>query len=221
MRRPSSRCRAAPRIPRGSRSVPAGSVPGLEQHHQIGPARERPPLRPARAPASSSARRASRAHAARTAGQIRPHADLGRPSAPPRRCACSRCSGTGCRRARPDLLVGGGSDARSSRLTAASTMPGVQMPHCAPPCSRNACCTACSTSASATPSIVVISAPSACTTAQAAVHELAVHEHRAGAALAFAAALLGAGRVSAATRRAARRAAAAIGCACELTPAIR
>src|SRR5229473_773968 len=29
---------------------------------------------------------------------------------------------------------------RSSRFTAARTIPGVQMPHCAPPHSMNACC---------------------------------------------------------------------------------
>src|SRR5260221_417993 len=36
------------------------------------------------------------------------------------------------------------------------------MPHCAPPCARNACCTALNVPASATPSIVQIFVPSAC-----------------------------------------------------------
>src|SRR5688572_13254867 len=49
---------------------------------------------------------------------------------------------------------------RSSRSTAVSTIPGVQIPHCAPPYSMNACCTACSSSSFATPSIVLISLPS-------------------------------------------------------------
>jgi hypothetical protein len=43
-------------------------------------------------------------------------------------------------------------------------MPGVQIPHCAPPCVMNACCTACNVSPIAKPSIVRISAPSACKT---------------------------------------------------------
>src|SRR5665213_1147206 len=47
---------------------------------------------------------------------------------------------------------------------AARIMPGVQMPHCAAPYSRNARWTACSVSPLATPSIVVIEAPSTCNT---------------------------------------------------------
>src|SRR5580698_1508420 len=43
-------------------------------------------------------------------------------------------------------------------------MPGVQMPHWAPPYSRNACWTALSLSPLATPSMVVIDAPSTCST---------------------------------------------------------
>ena len=86
-------------------------------------------------------------------------------------------------------------------------MPGVQMPHCAPPWSTNACCTACSRSAGREPSMVVIDAPVALRERhEAAVDELAVEQHRARAALAFAAAFLGAGE--AAAPRAARRAAA-------------
>src|ERR1041384_3885536 len=48
---------------------------------------------------------------------------------------------------------------RCNRSTAASTIPGVQIPHCAPPCSMNDCCTSWSWSLRATPSIVVISDP--------------------------------------------------------------
>ncbi len=43
-------------------------------------------------------------------------------------------------------------------------MPGVQIPHCAPPCSRKDCWTASRAPAWATPSIVRIFAPSACST---------------------------------------------------------
>src|SRR5580704_5506477 len=46
---------------------------------------------------------------------------------------------------------------------AARIMPGVQIPHCAPPCSRKACCNGCRCSL-ATPSIVRMSVPSACNT---------------------------------------------------------
>ena len=42
-------------------------------------------------------------------------------------------------------------------------MPGVQNPHCRPCSSRNASCSGCSVPLSASPSIVVMSAPSACT----------------------------------------------------------
>ena len=66
----------------------------------------------------------------------------GRRARPLRRSACSRCSGTGCRRARCGCRRASAAALRSSSDTAASTMPGVQMPHCAPPCSMNASCTA-------------------------------------------------------------------------------
>src|SRR5712692_5456952 len=51
---------------------------------------------------------------------------------------------------------------RSSRFTAAITIPGVQMPHCAPPQAMNASCTACNWSPLAMPSMVLILQPSAC-----------------------------------------------------------
>ena len=71
-------------------------------------------------------------------------------------------------------------------------MPGVQMPHCAPPCSTNARCSGCSPPS---PSIVVTRAPWTCATGTR--HEFTGSpstEHRARAALAFAAAFLGAGQ---------------------------
>src|SRR5208282_3238735 len=50
----------------------------------------------------------------------------------------------------------------ANKFTAAKIIPGVQIPHCAPPCVMNACCTACNDPPQATPSIVRIFAPSAC-----------------------------------------------------------
>src|SRR6266849_898846 len=51
---------------------------------------------------------------------------------------------------------------RSTRFTAARIMPGVQIPHCALPQAMNASWTACNRSPSATPSLVRIVVPSAC-----------------------------------------------------------
>src|SRR6266849_846678 len=51
---------------------------------------------------------------------------------------------------------------RSTRFTAARIMPGVQIPHCALPQAMNASWTACNRSPSATPSMVRIVVPSAC-----------------------------------------------------------
>ena len=101
----------------------------------------------------------------------------------------SRCSGTGCRRGRSASRA---SDGFGPSATAAMIIPGVQMPHCAPPCSTNA---RCSGWRPPSPSIVVTRVPATCASGhQARVHRHAVDQHRAGAALPFAAAFLGAGQ---------------------------
>ena len=74
-------------------------------------------------------------------------------------------------------------------------MPGVQKPHCRPWLSLNAACIGCSVpSGCATPSIVMMSAPSAC---MATIEQLLIARpfmmHGAGAALRGVAADVGAG----------------------------
>src|SRR4030095_7013444 len=59
---------------------------------------------------------------------------------------------------------------RSSSAFTEIMYPGVQSPHCTAPVSMKACCTGCSLSPSATPSMVVISAPLA--SAARVTHEL-------------------------------------------------
>src|SRR5215472_16006459 len=56
------------------------------------------------------------------------------------------------------------------RLTAASTMPGVQNPHCSPCSARKARWTGCSSPGGARPSVVTTSCPAACTVST--VHDL-------------------------------------------------
>ena len=83
---------------------------------------------------------------------------------PRRGCPGSPCSGTGCPRApsRISSSVGFGWSRRNAVTD--TTKPGVQKPHCRPWWSRNAACTGeSSRRATPMPSIVVTSAPSACT----------------------------------------------------------
>ena len=60
----------------------------------------------------------------------------------PRRSWCSRCSGTGCRRSPRGSRRRPARRRRRGRRVAAISIPGVQMPHWAPPVSRNAACSA-------------------------------------------------------------------------------
>ena len=74
-------------------------------------------------------------------------------------------------------------------------MPGVQKPHCVPPCSTSACCSGCSCAAGGQPlDGDDVAARRLQRQHQAGVDRRAVHQHRAGAAVAVAAALLGAGQ---------------------------
>ena len=95
---------------------------------------------------------------------------------------------------RISAMVGCG--VRSSSCAAAISMPGVQMPHCAPPQSRNACCNRCSVPLVRQPfNRLNLSSLGLQHRHQAAVHQLAVHAHRARAAFAFAASFLGSRQV--------------------------
>ena len=120
----------------------------------------------------------------------------------PRRSWCSRCSGTGCRRSPRGSPPRPRSRRPRDRRGRPSACPGVQMPHWAPPVTRNAAWSGSSATASpaslagaASPSTVRIVAPS---TWQIGTRQASTgapsSEHRAGAALALAAALLGAGQ---------------------------
>ena len=60
--------------------------------------------------------------------------------APHRRSCGSRCSGTARLPGRPAPAPCVGSGWRASTSAAAISMPGVQIPHCAAPCARKACC---------------------------------------------------------------------------------
>ena len=184
----------------------AGQRPGFEQHHQIGASGKRPAARVLREhledgradfPAPGDRTRADSPHLLftlrrrRSALAGRRVAVAAAARAPPRRCACIRCTGRDSRRAlhappvRPDWA-----SARAASPPRGSS-PGVQMPHCAPPYAMKASCTACRRSPSATPSIVTMTDPSACSERhEAAVHEPAVERDRARAAFPFAASFL-------------------------------
>ena len=69
-----------------------------------------------------------------------------------------------------DLFVASDSGSARSSSCVARIMPGVQKPHCSPCLSQNASCSGCSVPSGASPSMVVIDAPSACTARQ--VHDL-------------------------------------------------
>ena len=116
------------------------------------------------APAGEEARilHAHHARADVAAGHRAPAASAP-PCARPRRCQRSRCSGRRCRRGGRGSRRRSGPASSSSRALAASSIPGVQNPHCSPWQARNASWMGCSPSASASPSTVSTSAPSACT----------------------------------------------------------
>ena len=97
------------------------------------------------------------------------------PRSPRRRSVDSRCTGRCCRRAargsaRAPRLRRRASRPRSTTYDAHTAMPGVQMPHCAPPQRTSSRCTACNTSPCASPSTVVTLRPSHCPAATR--HEL-------------------------------------------------
>ena len=74
-------------------------------------------------------------------------------------------------------------------------MPGVQKPHCVPPCSTSACCSGCSSPPADKPlDGGDVAARRLQRQHQAGIDRRAVHQHRAGAAVAVAAAFLGAGQ---------------------------
>ena len=83
-----------------------------------------------------------------------------------------------------------------SSPTAPRIMPGVHQPHCMASASMNASCTGCSLPSGARPSMVTIRLPAAGPDLRdARAVGCAVDQHRAGGALAFAAAVLGSGEV--------------------------
>jgi hypothetical protein len=85
------------------------------------------------------------------------------------------------------------------------TMPGVQMPHCAPPHLRNACCTGCRRRPGKPLDGAQRSSLGLEHRNQAAVHQLAIQQHGAGTALSFAAALLGSGKAQWVRKTSSRR----------------
>ena len=108
--------------------------------------------------------------------------------------AHSRCSGRARRPAHPRSSPRVGAASRSSSAAAATSMPGVQMPHCAAPRARKACCSDSPLRGSAaSPSMVtMLRALRLCGGHQAGAGRLAVDQHGAGAAIARVAAALGA-----------------------------
>ena len=73
--------------------------------------------------------------------------------------------------------------------------PGVQMPHCAPPHCRNACCSGCNRRPRKSFDSLDVRAFRLQHGNEAAVHQFAIHAHRARAAFAFAASFLGSGQL--------------------------
>ena len=119
-----------------------------------------------------------------------------RPSAPRSRCAGSRCSGTGCPRARGGSRSRRGARRSRGRPRPSSACPGVQIPHCAAPSVEERLPGA-GRGAPGRPSdsTVATRRPAACADGtRQLTTACAVEQHRAGAALAFAAAFLGAGQ---------------------------
>ena len=113
----------------------------------------------------------------------------------PRGRSChSRCTGRDCRRARSGLPPRSGPDSSCSSASEATSMPEVQMPHCSAAISRNFCCSGCSLSPCAMPSMVRISWSLRFDREhQAGADQPIVERDRAGAAIAGGAAFLGAG----------------------------
>ena len=162
------------------------------------PTRDRPRRAP---PTPRRPRRRWRAgHSRSSSCRVPPLALRPASSAPPARPRRSRhrpSSGRDCRSSprgcardrRPPGL-------RSMSPTALMIWPGVQKPHWKPSCAMKAACTGWSSSPRATPSMVVIAAPSRVTaSARQELIAPAVDQDGAGAALAAIAALLGAGQV--------------------------
>ena len=119
-----------------------------------------------------------------------------RPRRPARRARCSgsRCSGTGCPRARGESRPRWATAFVRSSSWAARIIPGVQKPHCRPCLFQKLSWSGWSCSPSASPSIVVTSAPVGLhRQGGAGLGRHAVDEHGAGAALARVAADLRAG----------------------------
>ena len=150
------------------------------------PFRRRRRLASARRPVDRARRVARRSRR----GRARPRA------ARPRRCSGIRCSGRCCPTAPRAPWPRRRPGRRASSASVDITNPGVQNPHWKAKLSMNACCSGCRVSPSARPSMVMTSAPSACTASMR--HErtrLAVHEHRARAAHAVLAPEVGAGEL--------------------------
>ena len=117
--------------------------------------------------------------------------------APTRRSSRSRCSGTGCRPARRGSALRSARGSRRSSASAAITMPGVQKPHCVPSFSWKACCSALMRPdlAEQDPRSFRSRGLAPSSQRDAGQPRLVVDQHRAGAALAAVAALLGAGQL--------------------------
>ena len=120
---------------------------------------------------------------------------LGRPADRLDDVLIARCSGRSARRWRSRISSSVGSGFAFSSARPVSTIPGVQNPHWRPCSSMNPCCTGSSTPSCSTPSIVVISCPSAI--AASTVQDLTGSpsmQHGAGAAVRGVAAPVGAGQ---------------------------
>ena len=193
------------RVARRAAAASASSVRGASKLR--GPRRVRSGRCRRAASAGERARPARRRRAAHRRGQLE-HA-LGRR----RRSAGSRCSGTGCRTARRRAAGAVGGACRRPAWCSYSahsdiTKPGVQKPHCEPWQSTIACCTGCSAPSGCAQvfdgeqrlaverrqelDAGVDRALQAATAAGVARRQFADHD-RAGAAVAFGAAFLGAG----------------------------
>ena len=118
-----------------------------------------------------------------------------RPAARRARSRRTPCTGRGSRTGRSGSPPRSDPGSSRSSAVAETSMPGVQNPHCTPPCRRNARWSGASSSSPARPSTVVTS-PAFRLEREvgAGVHRLAVEQHHARAALGVVAALLGAGQ---------------------------
>ena len=125
-----------------------GQFSRFQQDHQIRSARERFPHARLAASLSSAAARSSGVSIsyAGTYDLTRQSPPAAPPRQPIRKSSCTPCSGTDSRQSPSRICASSGSGCRASKFTAAKIIPGVQIPHCAPPCAMNACCTACNDS---------------------------------------------------------------------------